>query len=489
MATTKPSLDAGVVRALVDGRHGDPFAVLGHHGDLVRTLQFGADKVSVQRLGGRSKSWPLGKIDDDGFFEGSVKGLKPGEAYRLEVDGRVVEDPYRFGPVLGDVDVHLMGEGTHRRLFEKMGAHPTVKDDTPGVAFSVWAPNASRCSVVGDFNGWDGRRHVMRKRVEVGVFEMFVPDIAVGAKYKFELLGPHGDVLPLKADPYAFRAEHPPQTASIVAGLVDHEWRDDEWMARRQEAHHLEAPLSIYEVHLGSWRRVPEEDGRFLSYLELADELVPYVKSLGFTHIELLPVSEYPFDGSWGYQPTGLFAPTIRHGTAEEFATFVDRCHQAGIGVIIDWVPGHFPSDAHGLAWFDGTALYEHADPRQGFHTDWNTLIYNYGRTEVRNFLIANALYWLDRFHIDGLRVDAVASMLYLDYSREDDAWIPNQYGGNENLEAIGFLRQLNELVYGEYPGAMTAAEESTAWPAVSKPTYLGGLGFGYKWNMGWMHD
>ncbi|MFW5680039.1 MAG: 1,4-alpha-glucan branching protein GlgB [Pseudomonadota bacterium] len=487
MATT-PSLDGGTIRAIVEGRHGDPFAVLGRHGTLLRTFQPGAAQVRVLDQGSRVLG-ELQRIDPAGLFEGTLAGLASGGAYRLAVDGRVIEDAYRFGPVLGEMDVYLLAEGRHRRLYEKLGAHPCTKDGVDGVSFAVWAPNASRCSVVGEFNWWDGRVHVMRKRLECGVFEIFVPGVPKGAKYKYELLGPHGELLPLKADPVGFRAEHPPQTASVVAGLVEHDWQDSAWMAERQQHHDRKSPISVYEVHLGSWMRVPEEGGRYLSYLELGERLVPYVKEMGFTHIELLPVSEYPFDGSWGYQPVGLFAPTIRHGTPEEFAAFVDHCHQAGIGVIIDWVPGHFPADAHGLALFDGTALYEHADPRQGFHKDWNTLIYNYGRTEVCNFLIANALFWLDRFHVDGLRVDAVASMLYLDYSREEGEWIPNEYGGNENLGAIAFMRQLNELVYGQYPGAMTIAEESTAWPAVSKPTYLGGLGFGYKWNMGWMHD
>ncbi|TVQ34725.1 MAG: 1,4-alpha-glucan branching protein GlgB [Geminicoccaceae bacterium] len=482
------TLDGPTVRALVEGRHGDPFAVLGRHGRLIRTFQPGAKAVRVLDMANKVVA-ELTRIDDAGLFEGDVDTLPEGSRYRLAVDGRVIEDAYRFGNVLGEMDVYLLAEGRHRRLYEKLGAHPRTIDGVDGVTFAVWAPNATRCSVVGEFNRWDGRAHVMRKRIECGVFEIFVPGVKKGHHYKYELLGPHGELLPLKADPVGFRAEHPPQTASVVSGLVERAWGDQAWMAERQRRHDRHSPISIYEVHLGSWMRVPEEGGRYLSYLELAERLVPYVQQMGFTHIELLPISEYPFDGSWGYQPVGLFAPTIRHGTPDEFAAFVDACHQAGIGVIIDWVPGHFPSDSHGLAHFDGTALYEHADPRQGFHKDWNTLIYNYSRTEVCNFLIANALYWLDRFHIDGLRVDAVASMLYLDYSREHGEWIPNEFGGNENLGAIAFMRQLNELVYGEYPGAVTIAEESTAWPAVSKPTYLGGLGFGYKWNMGWMHD
>ena len=485
---TSARVDPDIVRTVVEGRHGDPFAVLGLHQGQLRTFQPDAREVHVLDGGGRRLA-ALERTEATGFFEGAVAKLKPGDAYRLEVDGRVVDDPYRFAPLLGEVDVYLLAEGRHRRLYEKLGAHPYEVDGVQGVSFAVWAPNATRCSVIGDFNQWDGRRHPMRKRVECGVWELFVPGVEVGALYKYELLGPEGELLPLKADPVAFRAQHPPETASVVAGLVDHPWSDGAWMAEREHRQRPDAPVSVYEVHLGSWQRIGTGAGRYLSYQELADKLVSYVADMGFTHIELLPVSEYPFDGSWGYQPTGLYAPTIRHGTAEEFAAFVDACHQAGIGVIIDWVPAHFPSDAHGLAYFDGTALYEHQDPRKGFHHDWNTLIYNYGRSEVDNFLLANALYWLDRFHIDGLRVDAVASMLYLNYSREEGEWIPNQYGGNENLEAIAFLRHMNELVYGEHSGAMTLAEESTAWPAVSRPTYLGGLGFGFKWNMGWMHD
>jgi 1,4-alpha-glucan branching enzyme len=489
-------LEAGAKDAIVGGRHGDPFAVLGMHGErppIVRTFQPGASNVYVIDGASGERVADLASIHPDGLFAGPVKERTERFTYRLQVerDGQVteVEDPYRFPPILGEMDVYLFAEGRHLRLYEKLGAHPSRIEGVNGTSFAVWAPNASRVSIVGPFNQWDGRRHPMRKRVECGVWELFLPGVGVNEMYKFEILGPHGEMLPLKADPVAFRAEHPPHNASVVHGLVRHDWQDRPWMERREAVQGLNAPISIYECHLGSWARVPEENNRYLSYAELADRLVPYVKEQGFTHLELLPVSEYPFDGSWGYQPIGLFAPTIRHGTAEEFATFVDRCHDAGIGVIIDWVPGHFPTDAHGLGRFDGTALYEHQDPRLGFHQDWNTLIYNYGRTEVANFLHANGLYWLDKFHIDGLRVDAVASMLYLDYSRKADEWVPNKYGGNENLDAIAFLRRLNELAYGEHPGATTMAEESTAWPSVSRPVYLGGLGFGFKWNMGWMHD
>jgi 1,4-alpha-glucan branching enzyme len=397
------------------------------------------------------------------------------------------EDAYRFPLFLGELDVHLLAEGTHRRLYEKLGAHPVTLAGAEGVVFAVWAPNARRVSVVGDFNGWDGRRHPMRKRHEAGVWELFIPGVQRGACYKYEIIGVDGTKLPLKADPLAFAAEVPPSTASRVHGLVAHEWGDDEWVATRGGLQDRSAPVSIYEVHLGSWRR--GEGNSFLDYDRLADELIPYVRDLGFTHIELLPISEHPFSGSWGYQPVGLFAPTSRFGDPNGFARFVDRCHANGIGVLVDWVPAHFPSDPHGLARFDGTALYEHEDPRLGFHKDWNTLIYNFGRQEVSNFLESNALFWLDRYHVDGLRVDAVASMLYRDYSRDPGEWVPNVHGGRENLEAVSFLRDMNTHAYGDFPSTITVAEESTAWPGVSRPVDVGGLGFGYKWNMGWMHD
>ena len=434
----------------------------------------------------------LPRIHDAGLFAGKVPRDYP-FPYRLSVawSGETVEmeDAYRFAPWLGDLDVYLLSEGTHLEIYEKLGAHLTAMEGCRGVAFAVWAPNAARVSVVGDFNRWDGRRHPMRLRHGCGVWEIFVPGIGAGERYKYEIVARDGTLLPLKADPYAFFAEKPPATASIVYAPEDFTWSDGDWMARRGEASARAAPFSAYEVHLGSWRRKHEEGDRYLTYRELADELIPYAKDMGFTHIEVLPITEYPFDGSWGYQPTGLFAPTSRVGTPDDFRAFIDACHRAGLGVIMDWVPGHFPSDPHGLGRFDGTHLYEHEDPRLGRHRDWDTLIYNYGRTEVANYLLSNALYWLDRFHIDGLRVDAVASMLYLDYSREPGEWLPNIHGGNENLDAIAFIRRMNEIVYGRFPGAITVAEESTAWPMVSRPTYLGGLGFGYKWNMGWMHD
>ncbi|HTX59631.1 MAG TPA: 1,4-alpha-glucan branching protein GlgB, partial [Verrucomicrobiae bacterium] len=469
----------------------DPFSFLGMHrtreGVVVRASLPGASRAFVcdRRDGARA---PMRRLD--GLFEARFEG-EP-FAYALaaawgEDPPHEFEDPYRFGPVLGELDAHLIAEGTHWRLWETLGARRRCIDGVDGIAFALWAPNARRASVVGDFNGWDGRRHPMRKRVECGVWELFVPGVEEGARYKYELEGPNGALLPLKSDPLAAFAELRPATASIVCTRSAHVWTDDAWMQGRAARQRRDAAICAYEVHLGSWQR--GEDGRFLSYRELAERLIPYVRECGFTHLELLPVAEYPFDGSWGYQPTGLFAPTSRYGTPDDFRAFVDRAHAAGIGVIVDWVPGHFPNDAHGLAFFDGTHLYEHGDPRQGYHPDWNTLIYNYGRREVSNFLIASALYWLEEFHVDALRVDAVASMLYLDYSRKAGEWIPNVHGGNENLEAIAFLRRFNEQVYGRHPGAITIAEESTAWPMVTMPTSHGGLGFGFKWNMGWMHD
>jgi 1,4-alpha-glucan branching enzyme len=430
------------------------------------------------------------QIHRDGFFVATIPDRKEPFRYRLRVSGGGAQhefyDLYSFPPVLGEIDVHLLAEGNHLASYRKLGAHPLAHEGVEGIAFAVWAPNARRVSVVGDFNGWDGRRMPMRN--VGGFWELFVPGLRPGHLYKYEILGADGQLLPLKADPQAQRAERPPKTASIIAEPSRHMWQDGQWMAERRERNDRQAPISIYEVHLGSWRRNLAENGRYLTYRELADQLVPYAAEMGFTHLELMPVAEYPFDGSWGYQPISLYAPTSRYGTPDDFRAFVDACHRAGLGLLLDWVPGHFPTDPHGLARFDGTALYEHADPRQGFHPDWNTLIYNYGRREVANFLLASALYWLREFHIDGIRVDAVASMLYLDYSRNAGQWIPNAFGGRENLEAIAFLRRMNELVFGE-PGATSVAEESTAWPMVSRPTYVGGLGFGFKWNMGWMHD
>jgi 1,4-alpha-glucan branching enzyme len=482
--------------ALAEGRHSDPFALLGPHptpdGYLVRTLQPAARSVDL-RIPSTSELHAM-RRHEGGLFEVLLPTAAERPDYRLRITfggGHVLEidDPYRYGRVVTDYDLHLFGEGTHYRAFEKFGAHRIRVGVASGVHFAVWAPNADRVSVIGDFNGWDGRVHPMRRLAPAGVWELFVPDLGDGEKYKFEIRTRSGALLK-KSDPFGFAFETPPQTASVVRDMSRYQWGDGDWMtARRDEGAWLHRPMTVYEAHLGSWARVPEDGNRFLTYRELADRLVPYVKDLGFTHIELLPVMEHPFSGSWGYQVLGFFAPTSRFGPPEDFKFFVDACHRAGIGVILDWVPGHFPKDAHGLAHFDGTALYEHADPRQGEHQDWGTLIFNYGRNEVRNFLLSNALFWLEEYHVDGLRVDAVASMLYLDYSRREGQWIPNRYGGRENLEAIDFLRQLNMLTHGEHPGTITAAEESTAFPGVSRPAHLGGLGFTYKWNMGWMHD
>lgn len=486
---TDALIDDGTAWAIVEGRHGDPFSVLGLHqrqGKWVITAFVpGAESLTV--LTGKAGKEVAASHWGQGLF---LCTLPRKAAYRLRAEGHGTtwefEDPFRFGPVLGELDEYLLGEGTHKRLWQVLGAHLITHEGVAGVHFAVWAPNAERVSVVGDFNIWDGRRHPMRRRGATGVWETFVPDLGEGATYKYEIRGPGGHLLPLKADPVGFGSEHPPANASVVRSLSG-QFSDDDWMASRHSRQTIDAPISVYEVHLGSWRRAPGD--RMLSYLELAEQLVEYACDMGFTHIELLPVSEYPFDGSWGYQPVGLFAPTIRHGTPPEFRAFIDAAHKKGLGVLLDWVPGHFPTDAHGLGQFDGTPLYEHADPREGFHQDWNTLIYNYGRTEVQNFLVSNALYWLEEFHIDGLRVDAVASMLYRDYSRKAGEWVPNRDGGRENYEAIDMLRRMNITAYGECTGVMTVAEESTAFPGVSRPVNHGGLGFGFKWNMGWMND
>jgi 1,4-alpha-glucan branching enzyme len=427
---------------------------------------------------------------DEGFFEVLAPDTSAFRSYRLQArrgaDTWTFDDPFRFPPVLGAIDDHLLVEGTHRELYARLGAHPMQLEGVEGVHFAVWAPQASRVSLVGDFNAWDGRRHPMRKRFDSGLWEIFVPGIGEGTVYKFEIVSADGRLLPLKADPFGFAAELRPATASVVARTDRFAWSDATHLAARP-AEARRRPMAIYEVHLGSWQR--RDDGGFLSYDELAERLVPHAVDLGFTHLELLPVTEHPLDASWGYQPIGLFAPTSRFGDPAGFARFVDRAHQAGLGVILDWVPAHFPTDPHGLARFDGVALYEAADPRRGFHPDWQTAIYDFGRREVANILAASALYWLDRFHIDGLRVDAVASMLYLDYSRPEGEWLPNAEGGRENREAVAFLQRTNTLAYGLHPGTMTIAEESTAWPGVSHPVDAGGLGFGFKWNMGWMHD
>jgi 1,4-alpha-glucan branching enzyme len=481
------------VKAIVAGVHGDPFAILGVQeaagGFVARCFVPDAETVVVHTLDG-TQAGVLERRDDAGFFEGSVDipQRQPVRYHARNSGGEWwITDAYSFGPVLGPMDDYYIAEGSHLRLFDKLGAHQMEHEGASGFNFAVWAPNARRVSVVGEFNGWDGRRHTMRNRRDTGIWEIFVPDLDPGKAYKYEIVGANGQLVPLKADPYAARSALRPATASITASPMAHEWGDEAHQAFWRSANLRRQPISIYEVHAGSWQR--HEDGSFLSWDELADRLIPYVVENGFTHIEFMPISEYPYDPSWGYQTTGLYAPTARFGEPEGFARFVDGAHRAGVGVILDWVPAHFPVDAHGLALFDGTALYEHADPRQGFHPDWNTAIYNFGRREVVSFLVNNALYWAEKFHVDGLRVDAVASMLYLDYSRKAGEWIPNKRGGRENLDAVSFLQRMNKELYGHHPGVMTIAEESTSWPKVSQPVYEGGLGFGFKWNMGFMHD
>ena len=482
---------------LIEARHCDPFRILGIrscNGKFVaRILRPDAAEATVILDGKVAKPQTLTRLDEHGLFEGEITGFSEGMPYTIELTSHEgvkwrQRDAYSFPAVLGEMDIYLFNEGTHYDIHKKLGAHVKVIGDVPGVHFAVWAPSAQRVSVVGDFNNWDGRVHQMRKLLPSGVWEIFLPGVHEGAHYKFEIRGAHGDVF-LKTDPYAFFAQHGIETGCMVFDLGRYQWGDEEWMRKRPQVDSYNAPMSIYEVHIGSWQRIPEEGNRPLSYRELGDRLIPYVKEMGFTHIELMPVMEHPFDGSWGYQVVNYYAPTSRFGNPDEFRNFVDRCHQAGIGVILDWVPGHFPKDAHGLARYDGSYLYEHEDPRLGEHQDWGTLIFNYGRNEVKNFLIGNALFWLEEYHVDGLRVDAVASMLYLDYSRKADQWIPNCFGGRENLEAIDFLKRCNEVCYERHPGVALIAEESTAWPSVSRPTYAGGLGFGFKWNMGWMND
>ncbi|MFP5077167.1 1,4-alpha-glucan branching protein GlgB [Rhizobium sp. YIM 134829] len=490
---TKAAIPTEDVEAIVAGTHGDPFAVLGVHAaakELVaRCFIPGAETVSVETLAGKEIG-TLQRRHDAGFFEGPV-ALKKSQPvrYRARNGGGewVVVDPYSFGPVLGPMDDYYIREGSHLRLFDKLGAHSLSHEGEEGFHFAVWAPNARRVSVVGDFNGWDGRRHAMRLRRDTGIWEIFLPGIGAGQIYKYEIVGPGGELQPLKADPFARRSELRPKNASVTTPEIAQVWEDEAHRAHWASVDARRQPISIYEVHAGSWAK--REDGSFLSWDELAARLIPYCVDMGFTHIEFLPISEFPYDPSWGYQTTGLYAPTARFGEPEGFARFVNGAHKVGLGVILDWVPAHFPTDAHGLRQFDGTALYEHADPRQGYHPDWNTAIYNFGRAEVMAYLVNNALYWAEKFHLDGLRVDAVASMLYLDYSRKHGEWVPNEYGGNENLEAVRFLQEMNKAVYGTHPGILTIAEESTSWPKVSAPVHAGGLGFGFKWNMGFMHD
>ena len=494
------SLDAADLAALAGGYHGAPFNVLGPH--VVASGQGEALEIRVFRPLDESvfvldpatgERTAMQRVHEVGIFEALFPGRSEPFAYRIvavDKEGHEfdLEDPYRFPFLLTEFDFYLFNEGNFFGCYEKLGAHLRTVDGVAGVNFAVWAPNAQRISVIGPFNGWDNRTHPMQLRGASGVWELFIPNLPEGIHYKYSVKSRQLGYAVDKSDPYAFYAEKRPSTDSRVWNVDKYAWGDEEWIARRKEIQALDQPMATYEVHLGSWRRVPEDNG-FLSYRDLAHQLVDYVKEMGYTHIELLPIAEHPFDGSWGYQVTGYYAPTSRFGSPDDFQYFVDHCHQNGIGVILDWVPAHFPRDAHGLSFFDGTHLYEHADPRQGEHRDWGTKIFNFGRNEVRNFLLGNALFWIDKYHIDGFRVDAVASMLYLDYSREPGEWVPNQYGGRENLEAIEFVRRFNDLVHDHAPGVMTIAEESTSWPMVSRPTYTGGLGFTYKWNMGWMHD
>jgi 1,4-alpha-glucan branching enzyme len=488
------------IELIVNAAHWDPFEVLGPHpmdhdgGLAVRAFLPYARDVEVVPLADGDQRFHMRRIHPAGFFEARIPDRRASLRYRLLItDGggqvREVFDPYSFPPLLSDFDLHLIAEGTHYKKYEKLGAHVREVAGVHGVHFAVWAPNAQRVSVVGDFNGWDGRCHPMGVRGSSGVWELFIPELQRGERYKFEVKSRFGDYLAVKADPYGFYFELRPKTAAIVFDIDSYEWHDDAWMQARPQFDWQHQPISIYEVHLGSWMHVPEEHNRWLTYRELAPRLAAYAKEIGFTHIELLPVTEHPFDASWGYQTLGYFAPTSRFGTPADFMWFVDYCHQQGIGVILDWTPAHFPRDAHGLAYFDGTPLYEYGDPRKGEHKDWGSLVFDYGRNEVRNYLLSSALFWLDKYHADGLRVDGVASMLYLDYSRQSGEWTPNIYGGRENLEAVSLLKTFNEVVHRYHPGVLTVAEESTAWPAVSRPTYAGGLGFSMKWNMGWMND
>jgi 1,4-alpha-glucan branching enzyme len=516
MSTT---LSPEQVYQIANNLHRDPFAILGCHplekngrtGSWIVRAYLPKANAAWVICPKERKEYPMHSVHDPHFFECTIE-IEELSNYQLRLQEgereRVIYDPYAFRSAkLTDLDIHLFAEGNHHRIYEKLGAHVTEIDGVKGVYFAVWAPNARNVSVLGDFNQWDGRQHQMRQTGN-GVWELFIPELGVGTQYKYEIKNPEGHIYE-KSDPYGFQQEVRPKTASIVADLDSYQWQDNEWLEKRRHSDPLTQPVSVYEVHLGSWLHASAAEkthllkgesepvqvselnpgARFLSYYELAEKLIPYVKELGYTHIELLPIAEHPFDGSWGYQVTGYYAPTSRFGNPEDFMYFVDRCHQNGIGVIVDWVPGHFPKDGHGLAFFDGSHLYEHADPRKGEHKEWGTLVFNYNRNEIRNFLVANALFWFDKYHIDGIRVDAVASMLYLDYARKPGEWVANDYGGRENLEAADFLRQVNSLLFNYFPGTLSIAEESTSWPMVSWPTYVGGLGFNLKWNMGWMHD
>ncbi len=492
---TQVALDA--ILPVIHGYHENPFEVLGPHEieqDGHRAMAIRAFLPDTERAWviepAHGRRRPMRRIHPAGLYEAILDGSETYQLCMTDNSGETttMHDPYSFGPLLTDYDLHLLHEGTHWNSYERLGAQLRTIDGVSGVNFAVWAPNAESVALVGDFNAWNGRRHAMRKHIPSGVWEMFVPELKEGTLYKYAVKQPGGQVIE-KCDPYGFAAEVPPKTANIVTNLDSYTWQDENWMAGRTDHQALDKPMSTYELHLGSWRRDPGEPERWLSYRELAPQLVEYCEKMGYTHVQLLPVSEHPLTASWGYQTTGYYAATSRYGSPQDLMFFVDLLHQHGIGVIIDWVPAHFPKDEHGLRLFDGTPLYEHADPRQGEHPDWGTMIFNYGRNEIRNFLLSNALFWLDKYHIDGLRVDAVASMLYLDYSREEGDWVPNCFGGRENLEAIDFLKRFNEEVHLQYPGVLTIAEESTAWTGVSRPTYVGGLGFSLKWNMGWMND
>lgn len=501
MGTIRSLLLSDDLASIAHGKCSDIFAFLGMHKSpiardvVVRAFLPFATQVQILDVATNTLH-DMHRVHENGVFELLIQNTDK-FLYKLRITTPQltydIEDPYRFSSAIEPYDLYLFCEGTHQQTHSWMGNHEKVIDDVKGIHFVVWAPEALRVSVVGDFNGWDGRLHVMRNHIAAGVWEIFIPNVEVGQCYKYELLDKQGNLLPLKADPYAISMQHPPKTASITTAASDYQWHDQKWCQRRTNINRqYQGPVSVYEVHLGSWRRhEADNEGKpvYLSYRELAQQLIPYAKEMGFTHIQLMPISEYPFDGSWGYQPIGLFAPTSRFGSIDDFKHFVDVAHQNDIGILLDWVPGHFPTDEYGLGKFDGSCLYEHEDKRKGFHPDWNTLIYNYGRKEVVSYLLSNALYWFEQFHIDGLRVDAVASMLYLDYSRKEGEWLPNHYGGRENLEAIALIQQVNKEVYANHSGAMMVAEESTAWPNVSRPVDKNGLGFGFKWNMGWMND
>jgi len=488
------------IKLIIRGEHSSPHSILGNHkvrvdGEdaiVVRTFVPGAKAAKVIMASEEGAQFPMTQVHTDGFFEVILRECSEFFPYRLELDVnhevRVQDDPYRYLPTVGEADFEEWRRGVEYHAYQKFGAHRRRSGEVEGVGFTLWAPNARQVSLVGDFNRWDYRAHPMRRIGSAGIWEIFIPELPQGTLYKYMVHGYFGQRIQ-KTDPFAFAMEYRPRTASVVWDIDQYEWHDQEWLEKRAHWIPFDHPISIYEVHLGSWMRMPEEGNRWLTYREVAERLVTYVKEIGYTHIELLPVAEHPFDASWGYQVTGYYAPTSRHGSPQDFMYFVDYCHQHGIGVIVDWVPSHFPKDDFSLAHFDGTCLYEHLDSRQGEHKEWGTLVFNYGRTEVRSFLTSNALFWLEKYHIDGIRVDAVASMIYLDYNRKDGEWIPNKYGGRENLEAIDFLKELNVVTHARYPGIMMIAEESTAWTGVSRPTYLGGLGFDFKWNMGWMHD